>query len=728
MWGVLLLSMAACVDGPAAGSGPSMVERLDQLAETVDPMRNRFANSAMVSAMEALPPRQTEREALLFRLALAEQRLYAGRLDEAIRDLESLRSDLVAYQQTASPADQAPPTFEYSILDFLAIAYFRSGERKNCIDGVGPVACLVPVPSEGISADVEGAVLAARVYGELLELDPTSIGVRWMLNLSHMMAGTYPAEVPVAWRIPPEVFDSEYQIGRFQEVAGVLGVNEVGHVGGAVMDDFDGDGLLDLMATSWQLRDPIRFHRNRGDGTFEHRTGSAGLEGLWGGGNLVQADYDNDGALDVFVMRGGWLADGQPNSLLKNRGDGTFEDVTEAAGLLMPTYPTQTATWLDFDGDGLLDLFVGNETFGVTPHPSQLFANLGDGTFRDVAPEVGAAVVGIVKGVASGDYDNDGRPDLYVSRTGAPNVLLRNEGVGSDGAWHFSDRTDHAGVGEPVDAFPTWFWDYDNDGWLDIYVAGYRTNFGDVAAEYLGLPHTSEPPRLYRNRTDGTFEDVTERVHLDRIQFSMGSNFGDLDNDGWLDLYLGTGDAYFQALMPNRMFRNDRGQGFQDVTTSGGFGLIEKGHGVAFGDIDHDGDQDVFAAMGGAYEGDLGRNVLFENPGHGNHWVSLRLVGQDSNRSAIGARVSVEFDDGGLRRVLHRTVTSGSSFGGNPLRLDIGLGAAIGAVSVTVSWPTSGVVDVIDGVTPDAEYRIDEGSGRVEVVQRGPFVLGGEGA
>ncbi len=722
---------AAVLLGGCEAAGPppeSMAARLERLAETVDPVRNRFANSAMIEAMQALPPRQTERERLLFRLALAEQTMYAGRLDEAIEMLESLRLDLAEYQSAASPGERAPPTFEYSVLDYLATAYLRSGEKANCIEGVGPVACSVPVPEDGVHADPSGAASAIPIYETILGLDPANLGTRWMLNVAHMMVGSYPDAVPAEWLIPPGVFESEHDVGRFREVAGPAGVARIGHVGGAVLDDFDGDGLLDVMATSWQLRDPIRFHVNRGDGTFDDLTGRAGLEGLWGGGNLVQADYDNDGDLDAFVLRGGWLPDGQPNSLLRNRGDGTFEDVTHEAGLLEPVHPSQTAAWLDFDGDGDLDLYVGNETFEDVPHPTQLFENAGDGTFRDVAAEVGATVVGIVKGVAAGDYDNDGRPDLYVSRTRAPNVLLRNEGPAPDGRWRFEDRTAEAGVAGPQDAFPTWFFDFDNDGWLDIYVAGYRTNFGDIAAEYLGLPHDSALPRLYRNLGDGSFSDVTADVALDRIQFAMGSNFGDLDNDGWLDLYIGTGDAFFQALMPNRMFRNDRGTRFQDVTTSGGFGLIEKGHGVGFGDIDHDGDQDIFAAMGGAFEGDIARNVLFENPGHGNRWLSLHLAGSASNRSAIGARVAVSFEEDGAQRVVHRMVSGGSSFGGNPLRLDVGLGRAVGPVHVRVEWPGSGRVDEIGGLAVDAAYRIVEGSAVAEPVARQSFVLGGTGS
>ena len=404
-----------------------------------------------------------------------------------------------------------------------------------------------------------------------------------------------------------------------------------------------------------------------------------------------------------------------PKSLVRNRGDGTFEDVTLKAGLLSLA-PSQTAVWADFDNDGWVDLFFGNESAGADIHPCQLFRNNHDGTFTDIAPQSGVAFTGFVKGVAAGDYNNDGRTDIYLSMLKRGNVLFRNDGIAGTNAagrpaLRFSNVAGAARVTEPTDSFPTWFFDYDNDGWDDQLVTGYRiTEVGDICADYLGLPHRAERSRLFHNNGDGTFKDVTRETGLYRVLHAMGSNFGDLDNDGFLDFYLGTGDPDLATLIPNRMFRNDAGKRFQDVTTSGGFGHLQKGHAVVFADIDNDGDEDVFENMGGAVSGDIYRNVLYQNSGHSNHWVTLKFEGTKSNRSAIGARVRVVVRTPEGPRTIHRTVNSGGSFGANPLRREIGLGKATAIERVEIQWPASGTVQTVRGISMDRFYNIREGA------------------
>jgi len=531
-----------------------------------------------------------------------------------------------------------------------------------------------------------------------------------------MTVGDYPEKVPAAWLIPPKIFESEGEAPHFTDIADRLGLDVDDNAGGVIVDDFDNDGDLDLVASSSSMHGQLRFFRNNGDGTFTERTREAGLLGEVGGLNLVQADYNNDGFLDLFVLRGAWLRKGghHPNSLLRNNGDGTFDDVTEAAGVLS-FHPTQTAVWFDYNGDGWIDLYIGNETKEDDPQPSELYRNNGDGTFTEIAAETGLAIVGMIKAVVSADYNNDGRPDLYVTDLWGTNRLFRNDGPrpgrsGPTAPWVFTEVGAAAGVTEPAHSFPAWFFDYDNDGWPDLFVSSYGIrNVGDIAADLLGLPTQADHARLFRNNHDGTFRDVTRDAHLDRVLHTMGSNFGDIDNDGWLDFYLGTGDPNLATIIPNRMFRNVEGRLFQDVTTAAGVGHLQKGHGVAFADIDNDGDQDIYEVMGGAVTGDHFRNVLYENPGSGNHWLTLRLEGVRSNRAAIGARIHVEVETAAGPRSIYRTVGSGGSFGASPLRQEIGLGRARSIRTVTIGWPASGTTQTLNGLELDRFYEVKEG-------------------
>ena len=558
----------------------------------------------------------------------------------------------------------------------------------------------------------------------MLDRDPNNAEAMWLLNVAYMQLGRYPKDVPETWLIPGRLFDSDQKIAEFPDIAPSVGLDVTGHAGGAIMEDFDGDGLLDIMVTSSGPLDQMHLFHNNGDGTFSDITAQAGLLGETGGLNVVLTDYNNDGHPDALVLRGGWWGKQgcYPMSLLRNNGDGTFDDVTEAAGL-MSMHPTQTAAWADFDSDGWLDLFVGHESRADDPHPSQLFHNNRDGTFTEVGAPSGVADLGFVKGVAWGDLNNDGRPDLYVSVMNGRNRLFRNDGplrgLTADRGWKFTDIAPSAGVAQQRNSFATWFFDFDNDGWPDIFVAGYSTSsMQDVGAFEMNRPNTAERPRLYRNNHDGTFQEVSKQVGLDRAILVMGANFGDLDNDGWLDVYLGTGESSYEALLPNRMFRNEAGTRFLDVTTAGGFGHLQKGHGVAFGDLENTGSEDVFEEMGGALPGDTYQSSLYHNPGSGNHWVGLELEGVKTNRAAFGARIDVTVQSPQGERHIFRTVGYGSSFGGDPLRQHIGIGSAVSVSSVAISWPVSNTVQRFRMLEADRSYHVREGGLEMQAVSR----------
>ena len=521
-----------------------------------------------------------------------------------------------------------------------------------------------------------------------------------------MTLNRYPQEVPKRHLVPQKVFTSDVPFPRFQNIAARLGVNSFNLSGGAIVDDFDNDHHLDIVTSTWDPAGQLRYFRSNADGSYSDRTTEAGLLALFGGLNLVQADYDNDGDLDFLVLRGAWLESNgsHPNSLVQNAGDGTFVDVTFAAGLGEVHYPTQTASWGDYDNDGDLDLYVGNEHSAEIQAPSQLFRNNGDGTFTDIAREAGVENNKYTKGVVWGDFDGDRFPDIYVSNYFAPNRLYRNNGDST-----FSDVAVKLGVTRPRGSFPAWFWDFDNDGVLDIYASSYTGRVGVLSAYHLGEKVKFEPACLYRGDGRGGFIEVARSRNLTEPTLTMGSNFGDIDNDGYLDFYLGTGDPKIQSLMPNLMYINRDGKRFENVTMVGGFGHLQKGHGIAFADLDNDGDADVFEQMGGALRGDEYGDALYENPGFGNHWLSVKLVGTRSNRSAIGAQIRVEIIEGAEARSVYRHVNSGGSFGCNPLHQTVGLAKASAIRSVEVFWPTSEITQRFTNVGLDQIIQIVEG-------------------
>jgi FG-GAP-like repeat/ASPIC and UnbV len=614
------------------------------------------------------------------------------------------------------------------------LAYLRLAEIQNCVARHNDECCVFPLKGGGVHSEKSPAEQAVVSFTDYLAIDPEALQIRWLLNIAYMALGKHPDGVPPKHLIPDRV-PGAADFPRFPDIAAECGITKRNHAGGCIVDDLDGDGVLDIFLSSLLPDAPLTFYRGKGDGTFEDVAARALLKEQWGGLNLVATDYDGDGDLDVHVLRGGWLMDDGRirKSLLRNEGNGTFTDVTHASGLaaVAPT-PSQTAAWFDYDNDGDLDVYVGNEsrvdpTLGKTEfspksdYPGNLFRNEGNGTFTDVAKQAGVTNDRYAKGVAAGDYDNDGWTDLYVSNIGK-NRLYRNKGDGT-----FEDVAPKLGMTEPAGrSFATWFFDFDNDGNLDVWCGGYDTDPGDIAAWMLGKPFNSSPPRLYRNKGDGTFEDVTRMAELWRPIAPMGANFGDLDNDGWLDVYLSTGAPQYEAISPHVMLRNVKGRHFTDVSVAGGFAHLQKGHGVAFADLDCDGDQDVFNENGGLYEGDSFYNSLYENPGNSNRFLTLKLEGKKSNRLAYGARIKVVVKTPAGERAVHRAVGSVSSFGGSPARQEIGLGDASAIDHVEIWWPATGTRQKLGGLELDAFYSVVEGEAVPKKLAPKRFKLGGK--
>lgn len=675
---------------------------------------NNFSPEAKLPYMDSLlaRPHTTLDEARFCNLLKANILLELGREREAIGILEVLVKQVKVGE---------PPR----VLKTLGVAYMRQGERANCIAKHASESCIMPIEGLGVHSDSDGSHKAVEVFTQLMKIDPNDLESRWLLNIAYMTLGDYPQGVPAEYLIPNMGGDTTYQIKPFEDIAGNLGLDHKDMAGASITEDFDNDGYIDVMTAGWGVDDKIYLYKNNADGTFTNKSQQTGLEGIAGGLNMVQADYNNDGLMDVFVLRGAWKREygKEPNSLLKNNGDGTFTDVTTKAGLLS-YHPTQTATWNDFNNDGWVDLFIGNESVArsiIETHPCELFINNQDGTFRNATQQAELEVVNYVKAVTSGDYDNDGWQDIFFSTMDGRRHLFRNRGIVGKEVM-FESVTEKAGLAKEMNnTFPAWFWDFNNDGLLDIFACDYTfdKSLGYYsAAEKLGLDVPGASPDkmlLYKNNGDGTFTNVAKEMGLTTNVFAMGSNFGDIDNDGYLDMYLGSGNPLYQSLIPNKMFKNLDGKKFVEVTASARVGHLQKGHGVSFADLDNDGDQDIHIEMGGAYLGDAYQNSLFLNPGQNdNNWICIKLEGTEANRAGIGSRIKLTFKENGVTRRVYRDVNSGGSFGASPMRREIGIGKATQIDEIEIQWHGSDEVQVFRDVKPNQFLKITEGEEKIE--------------
>jgi hypothetical protein len=473
---------------------------------------------------------------------------------------------------------------------------------------------------------------------------------------------------------------------KFENVARQMGVNRLDGNGTCSWADYDGDRRPDLaLAGSGTF---MALYRNEGD-RFRDVTDQAGLSKVPSGYSLNFVDYDNDGLPDLYVSLNGWSGP-MRNRLFRNLGNGKFQDVSQASGADDPGSGF-VSVWGDLDNDGFLDFVVANGVLKDGSVP-QVYKNKRNGTFTNISkaagieepPEYGAI------GAALGDYDRDGDLDILINGLGsASNRLYRNEGK-----WRLVEVARKAGVVQaPHNGFVCFFLDYDNDGWPDILttslapwpavVEGLKRSF------FVASPQVVHPDsvRLFRNNGNGAFTDVTYQAKLYHPMGVMGAGVADVDNDGFIDLYFGTGDPQLTRLEPNRFFRNNGDGTFADLTAYVGFERPgNKGHGVTFIDIDEDGDLDIYAQLGGHYPGDHAENAFYRNlQANRNSWLEIDLVGTASNRFAVGAMLLAK--TGALTML--REVKGSEGFGStNPYRVHFGLGKRETVDSLEILWPS----------------------------------------
>ncbi len=582
----------------------------------------------------------------------------------------------------------------------LGRVYIKCGRYADAIDELQAAGKDAAVRANAMYDSCVAHYRAGKFNGaiqdgvEALTANPDNERARYWLWLAAQQVGGYPETVPGRFRMDLRAGMAPTNL-HYENIAAQIGLNKTSGGRGTAVFDYNNDGLPDIAITS--AHGGTSLYRNNGDGTFTDVSIESGLDQAVNGFSIIAGDYDNDGFTDLYITRLGWYAgDG---TLFHNNGDGTFTDVTAQAGLA--TWgPCFSASWVDYDCDGYLDLFIPNNAGGVFDRhiPNRLFHNNGDGTFTDVTNESGVGGLMPAIGSSWGDYNNDGFPDLFVSALGHAQ-LLRNNGDGT-----FTDVSAAAGLTDPSIGTVCAWCDYDNDGWLDV--AQY------VWSEYEDIIHTmktghgpddGKPLRIYHNNRDGTFTLKDRELGLDGCWGTMSGSFGDLDNDGNLDFVLGNGAPPMDRIEPLVILQSD-GAKFRNVTFSAGLPFTGKSHGANCADLFGDGRLSIIVAAGGLYPGDLMTSTVFcpkERPGN---YLNVRLKGTKCNRDAIGARVTLLTGD---RRQM-REVGGGTNFGCLPTEQHFGLGEGKEIAAVEIRWP-GGDTQRVENPPVNATISITEG-------------------
>lgn len=500
---------------------------------------------------------------------------------------------------------------------------------------------------------------------------------------------------------------------RFKESANITGIRHKGMIGGICVADFNKDGYYDFFSGSIGLNDALFYYEGNSDGIFTLQSKEALLEGSIGGGSIIQGDFNNDGFPDVYIVRGGTLSlnGRQPNSLLKNNGDGTFIDVTEQAGLL-DFYPGNHAHFVDFNNDGYLDIFVANESltsYFRNAIPSQLFQNNGDGSFTEVSKKYGLDISQMIKGSIWLDINNDGLLDLYLSIEGDKNRLFLNKGYQSpDDKWLFEPISDAAGASLPIQSGYCVANDFNQDGWEDIFVFGTKPN--EVTSFYLNPfmenPSSTFEPILFLNKGDGSFQKADSTWMIDYDLMVLGGASGDLDNNGYPDIYTGNGNSHIQTMIPNTLLRNS-GRSLPVDSSPSGTSFLYKTYSAQMVDINFNGKLDIMASSGGFFEFERQTPLLMLNESESSgSWIQIQLEGTSANKQGIGSLIQVitKGHDGKKHNWFHRISTNQS-----PSVAHIGLGQAKEIAEIKINWPdANGNVQIIKDVSLNKPIKIKQ--------------------
>lgn len=460
------------------------------------------------------------------------------------------------------------------------------------------------------------------------------------------------------------------QVSLFKEVTASVGVAVKGNNWGVAFGDFNNDSREDILVTRFGQGNLL--YKNSGDGRFEEISQITGLDINQKNGMAVWGDIDNDGLLDLYLA-----GIEEPNRLFKNTGAESFTDISETAGVA-DSGKTEAVAFTDFNLDGHLDLFVFNRAA-----QNRFYQNKGQWVFEDVSNRTHTTGRSNAMGLAFTDYDNDGDQDLYLVYDGKmANNLYRNDGG------VFTEVAQQAGVAVQAEGMAPAFGDFNNDGWLDLYITNMFENI------------------LFKNNGDGTFKNVTESAGVGDTGMGWGVSWLDFDNDGWLDLYVANASSFNTPPDPNVLYHNNGDGTFSMVNAQDPSSSLLSSFGAATADLNQDGYLDLFITNQGA------ENQLFQNLGGEHHWLAIKLIGTSSNRDALGAKVELRAGD----LTLYREVTSACGWvSQNSLTLHFGLAHNTSVDEIEIKWP-SRKIDYFYQIPADQKIIIQEHVGIITSV------------
>ena len=549
----------------------------------------------------------------------------------------------------------------------------------------------------GVALYFSGSYLeAARTGSAALDANPANEPARYWLWLAAQKLGAYPAEIPQSHRMEMKTGWAATSI-EYEDIAARTGLDKTSGGRGIAVFDYDGDGLLDVAICC--AHGGLSLYRNKGDGTFQDVSIESGVYRAVNGFGMAAGDYNNSGFPSLAVVRNGFY--GGMIELWRNNGDGTFTDVSVASGI-SAWAASFTCSWVDYDCDGKLDLFVCTNLGGLFDRKVQhkLYHNNGDGTFTERAQAAGIISPWGAIGHSWGDYNNDGFPDLFVSNVIGRPQLFRNNGDGT-----FTEVTKEAKLDVYALAFNAQFCDIDNDGWLDIVQYTWSIHEDTIFSMRTGAaPPHGHSTRVFRNNRDGTFSVISPQLGLTECWGSMSGNAADINNDGYLDIVLGNGGPLVDRNEPMVVLESD-GHRFRNVTFSAGLPLMGKGHGVNCADLFGDGRISLLCATGGAYPGDLMTTSVFAPKHRPGNYLAVLLQGTKSNRGAVGARLKLT----AAGREQYRVINGGSNFGCLPPQQHFGLGELDRVDALEIWWP-SGLRERFEDLPANTRVRIVEGT------------------